>query len=180
LPYRPPGSHNWGVTKPVLVALCIASFGPVAAVSAAAQGIVRSQDAQGHPYYSNRSGDGASQSAPAPRVEGDEQGWESVLERRQGQADAEERAEAAINSLELQVTRKKREREHAQEELEATQADLVRALQARSSELPTLKARETTQATALRKIDIELGLMKLQIAKLRALKEAERQRQSAP
>lgn len=173
------GRHNRPVTKPAVVFL-IASIGAGAASPAAAQGIVRWLDAQGRPHYSNRGGAGASDSGGVSGAQGGEQGWESVLERREGEAELGERAEAAINSLELQVTRKNRERAHAEEDLETTRAGIVRALASRSPELPTLKAREATEITALRKLDLEIGLLKLRIAKLRALKEAERQRRTAP
>jgi hypothetical protein len=147
---------------------------------AAAQDIYRWKDEQGQPHYSNRGEASPGESGAPSGSDGGEQGWESVLERKQGTADFQEKAEAAINSMELQVTRKKRERERAQEELEATQASIVRAQASRPAELPSLKAREATQVTELRKADVELDLLRARIEKLRALKEADREQRSAP
>lgn len=164
--------------KPAAALLLVASLGSGMARFAAAQSIYEWKDEQGRPHYSNRGGTGGSGTPSGS--EGGEQGWESVLERKQGDGDFQEKAEAAINSMELQVTRKKRERLRAQEELEATQANIVRALRSNSADVPVLKAREATQITALRKTDLEIGLLEMRIAKLRALKKAEKDQRSAP
>jgi len=147
--------------------------------SAAAQDIYGWKDEQGQPHYSNRGGSPGGSAAPSDPG-GGEQGWESVLERKQGGADFQAKAEAAINSMELQVIRKKRERGHAQEELEATQASIVRAQASRSAEMPILKAREATQITELHKANVEIDLLQMRIDKLRALKEADKEQRSAP
>ena len=166
--------------KPAAALLLVVSLGSGVAGFAAAQSIYEWKDDQGRPHYSNRGGAGPGESGTPSGSEGGERGWESVLERKQGDSDFQEKAEAAINSMELQVTRKKRERVHAQEELEATQANIVRAQGSSPVNVPILKAREATQITELRKTDVEIGLLEMRIAKLRALKEAEKEQRSAP
>jgi hypothetical protein len=101
-----------------------------------------------------------------------------VLEKQKGSENFQEKAEAAINSLQLQVTRKKRDRTLAQEQLEATQASIVRAQSTNTAELPALRAREATQITNLRRIESEINSMELNGAKLRALKAAENEQRS--
>jgi uncharacterized protein DUF4124 len=133
-------------------------------------------DEQGHLHYSNRGGTSSPESPAA--AERADQGWESVLEKQRGGEDLQEKAEAAINNLELQLIRKKRERDHAREALEATQANVVRAEVSRATELPTLKAREATQITDLRKLDAEISATEVAIAKIRALKAAEKEQRS--
>ncbi len=147
------------------------------ACGAHAQDIYKWTDQQGHVHYSNRggtlSGDSSSETPPA------NQGWESVLEKQRSAENFQEKAEAAINNLELQVIRKKRDRNRAQEALEATQANIVRAgASSTAGELPMLKAREATQITDLRKLDAEISSMEAGIAKIRALKAAEKEQQS--
>ena len=149
----------------------------VLAGRAYAQDIYKWMDDQGHVHYSNRGGtlpdDSSSEVPPA------NQGWESVLEKQRGAEDFQDKAEAAINNLQLQITRKKRDRDHAQEALEATQASIVRAsVRPPAPELPTLKAREATQITDLRKLDVEISAMEAGIAKIRALKAAEKEQRS--
>ena len=133
-------------------------------------------DDQGHPHYSNRGGTGGSEAGSGGDVD---EGWESALERKQGGEDLQGKAEAAINSLELQVTRRKRDRERAQEDLEATQANIVRAQGSKPADVPALRAREATQLTDLRKIDLDLSALDLRIARLRALKAASQEQKSA-
>jgi uncharacterized protein DUF4124 len=142
-----------------------------------AEDVYKWTDDQGHLHYSNRgstpSGDSSSDTAPA------NQGWESVLEKQRSAEDFQEKAEAAINNLELQVIRKKRDRDHAQEALEATQASIVRAgTSSSATELPMLKAREATQITDLRRLDAEISSMETGMAKIRALKAAEKEQRS--
>jgi Domain of unknown function (DUF4124) len=168
------------VVKPAAALLLVASLGSGVARFAAAQSIYEWKDEQGSPHYSNRGGMSPGESGTPSGSEGGERGWESVLERKRGDGDFQGKAEAAINSMELQVTRKKRERLRAQEELEATQANIVRALRSSPADVPILKAREATQITALRKTDLEIGLLEMRVAKLRALKEAEKEQRSAP
>jgi hypothetical protein len=134
-------------------------------------------DEQGRVHYSNHGGTSPGDSS-APSEPAD-QGWESVLEKRQGREDFQEKAEAAINSLELQMIRKKRDRGQAQEALEATQANIVRAQASTAADLPMLKAREATQITNLRKLDAEIGAIEMGIAKIRALKAAEKEQRSS-
>jgi Domain of unknown function (DUF4124) len=156
----------------VAVPLVLAIVGP-----AYAQDIYKWTDDQGHVHYSNRGGalpdDSSSETPPA------NQGWESILEKQRNAEDFQEKAEAAINNLQLQITRKRRDRDHAQETLEATQANIVRAsVPPPAPELPTLKAREATQITDLRKLDAEISSMEAGIAKIRALKAAEKEQRS--
>lgn len=146
--------------------------------AASAEDVYTWTDEQGHTHYSNRGGVPSSDAAASPGSNGGEAGWESVLERKQGGADLQEKAEAAINSLELERVRKKRDREHAREDLEAVQANLARAQWANPSEVPTLRAREASKITELRRIDMEIGLLQQRIAKLRALKSVEKEQRS--
>jgi hypothetical protein len=165
--------HNRAVLKSIAalpVALALAG-------GAYAQDIYKWTDAQGQVHYSNRGGtssdDSSSETPPAS------QGWESVLEKQRNAEDFQDKAEAAINNLQLQVIRKRRDRDHAQEALEATQANIVRAgASPGATELPTLKAREATQITDLRKLDAEISSMETGIGKIRALKAAEKEQRS--
>lgn len=147
--------------------------------AARAEGIYTWTDERGGVHYSNRgalSGD----AVPRPGADGGEAGWESVLERKQGGPEAAAQAEAAINSMQVARLRKKREREHAREELEATQARITRAQSLSPAELPALKAREAAQAAELRRLDTELGLLDQGIAQLRARKSAEAAKDQRP
>ena len=80
-------------------------------------------DQQGRAHYSNRGGTPSDESSSGSDADSAEQGWESVLEKQKGMGseNLQDKAEAAINSLELQVIRKKRDRGQAQEVLEAIQ-----------------------------------------------------------
>jgi Domain of unknown function (DUF4124) len=172
LPWPAATRHNHGVVKS-FAALLIA----LALVGATyAEDIYRWTDERGHLHYSNRGGTSSEDSSSA--TEPANQGWESVLEKQRSAEDFQEKAEAAINNLELQVIRKKRDRDHAQESLEATQANIVRAQASSATELPSLKAREATQITDLRKLDAEIGSMETGIAKIRALKTAEKEQRT--
>ncbi|HSD09802.1 MAG TPA: DUF4124 domain-containing protein [Candidatus Binatia bacterium] len=159
-------------------AALVIALGLAAAGRDYAQVIYKWTDEHGQVHYSNHGG--ASPSDSSAGSEPADQGWESVLEKQQGREDFQEKAEATINSLELQRIRKKRDRERAQEALEATQASIVRAQQvSNATELPTLKAREAKQITDLRKLDAEISAVETSIAKIRALKAAEKEQRSS-
>jgi Domain of unknown function (DUF4124) len=136
-------------------------------------------DAQGRTHYSNRGAATPDDSSTNEPSDSGEQGWESVLEKQRGSEKFQDKAEATINSLELQVVRKKRDRTQAQDELETTQAGIIRAQGTNSPDLPTLRAREATEISNLRKIDLELGALHMAIAKIRAMKAAERDQRTA-
>lgn len=145
---------------------------------APAEDIYTWTDERGGTHYSNRGGT-PSRDAASPGTGDSEVGWESVLDRQKGGPDFQEKTEAAINSLQMERLRKKRDREHAQEELEATRASIVRAQSMNPPEIPTLRAREATQITELRRIDVEIGLLEQRIVQLRALKSVEKDQRSA-
>ena len=158
-------------------------FGAVALAGASralAEDIYKWTDPQGRLHYSNRGGTPSNESSTGSESESTEQGWESVLEKQKGVSgeNLQDKAEAAINSLELQVTRKKRDRAQAQEVLEAIQASIVRAQGSNGPDLPMLRAREATQITNLRRIEGEINSMELNAAKIRALKAAEKEQRS--
>ena len=138
-------------------------------------------DQQGRVHYSNRGGTPSNESSSGGDGDSADQGWESVLEKQQGlgSENLQDKAEAAINSLELQVIRKKRDRGQAQEVLEAIQASIVRAQSSNGPDLPMLRAREATQIGNLRRIEAEINSMELNAAKIRALKAAEKEQRSA-
>jgi hypothetical protein len=163
--------------RKALVGLAIGAVTLTGATPGLAEDIFKWTDEQGRTHYSNRGGTPADDSSPRDGASG-EQGWESVLEKQKGTENFQEKAEAAINSLQLQVTRKKRDRTLAQEQLEATQASIVRAQSTNTAELPALRAREATQITNLRRIELEINSMELNGAKLRALKAAENEQRS--
>ena len=131
-------------------------------------------DEQGRTHYSNRDA-GSKNDNAAPDDGGGGQGWESVLEKQQGRQDFQDQSEAAINSLEMQVLRRKRERSDAQAELEATQTSIGRAM---PGDLPALRAREATQIGNLRRIDVEIMTMQNNIARIRALRTVDRDQRS--
>jgi hypothetical protein len=143
-----------------------------------AQNIYKWTDDQGRTHYSNHGSSTGNDSAGVGSDTG-EQGWESVLEKQKGNANFQEKAEAAINDLQLQMIRKKRDRAQAQEALEATQASIVRSQAAGGADVPMLRAREATQTNDLRRIDAEIAAMGASAAKLRALKAVEQEQRSA-
>lgn len=147
-----------------------AALAAALALPAGADEITRWTDEKGRVHYSNRGGPPGAETRHEESSSG-ERGWESVLERNRGAREIGERAESAINSLLLQVTRKKRERARAFGELESTRAEIARA-DARTApvDLPALRERELAQATAVQKIDLEIAALQMQIAKLRAVK----------
>jgi hypothetical protein len=158
----------------------MAGIGALALGSAAlarAQDIYKWTDNQGRTHYSNHGGTAGDDSAAAGSGSS-EQGWESVLEKQKGTGNFQEKAEAVINDLQLQLIRKKRDRAHAQETLEITQASIGRSQSAGGADVPMLRAREATQITDLRKLDAEIAAMEASVAKLRALKTAEQEQRS--
>jgi Domain of unknown function (DUF4124) len=142
-----------------------------------AQDIYKWKDDQGRTHYSNHGGSTGNDSAGA-NSDTSEQGWESVLEKQKGKADFQEKAEAVINDLQLQLIRKKRDRAQAQEALEATQASIVRSQATGGADVPMLRAHEATQSNDLRRIDAEIAAMGASTAKLRAVKAAEQEQRS--
>lgn len=130
-------------------------------------------DDQGRVHYSNRGGgkEPEANDAVSGPSSGDE-GWESLLERKRGGEQLTEAADNAINSLQARMVKRRREREQAQAELEATQAAIVRAQATGAPELPELRAREVSQIVAVRKIEAEMSGIDTEIAKLRAIKAA--------
>jgi len=146
---------------------------------ASPQDIYKWTDSQGQTHYSNHGGTPGNDSAAAPRESGTgEQGWESVLEKQKGTGNFQDKAEAVINDLQLQLIRKKRDRAQAREALETTQASIVRSQSTGGADVPMLRAREATQITDLRKLDAEIAAMEASVAKLRALKTAEQEQRS--
>ncbi len=138
------------------------------APAARAEDIYKWTDEQGRVHYSNRGGE-------APQVEplegsGSEEGWESALERKQGTDEFYAAADSAINSLQARLIRRKRDRGHAQEALEATQAEILRAQTFNPNAVPELRAHEVTQLADVRKIDAEIAVIEARIARVRALK----------
>jgi len=132
-------------------------------------------DEQGRVHYSNRDSAAKNDNAPPDDGGGGGQGWESVLEKQQGREDFQDKSEAAINSLEVQVLRRKRERGDAQAELEATQTSIGRAM---PGDLPALRAREASQIGNLRRIDVEIMTIESNIARIRAMRSADRDQRS--
>jgi len=146
---------------------------------ASPQDIYKWTDSQGQTHYSNHGGTPGNDSAAAPRESGTgEQGWESVLEKQKGTGNFQDKAEAVINDLQLQLIRKKRDRAQAREALETTQARIVRSQSAGGADVPMLRAREAMQIADLRKVDGEIASMEASVAKLRALKTAEQEQRS--
>jgi uncharacterized protein DUF4124 len=160
--------------RAVTVALALSFAGAGMAQLLSAEDIYKWTDDQGRVHYSNR-GSGASADSASGETSSGGQGWESVLERQKGTEDFQEKADATINNLELKMTRKKRERTRALDELQATQAEITRATNPRPTDLPALKEREATQIGELRKLDFELGAMQTDIAKIRAMKAVEKE-----
>ena len=148
---------------------------------ALAEDIFKWTDPQGQTHYSNRGGTPGEAPPPSEPDSGGPQGWESVLEKQKGTENFQEKAEAAINSLEMQMIRKNRDRAQAKEALDATQESIVRTQSANSpaADLARLRTREANQINDLKKIDIELAGLRFSVAKVRALKAAERDQRSS-
>jgi Domain of unknown function (DUF4124) len=162
------------MARPLVVPLV---FGIVSLCTGVTLGgdIYKWTDEQGRVHFSNRGESTANDNTPA-QSDGGGQGWESVLEKQQGHPDFQAQSEAAINSLEMQVGRRKRERMEAQEQLEATQTSIGRAT---PTELPALRAREAMQISNLRRIDMEIMTMQTNIARIRAMRSADQDQRSA-
>jgi hypothetical protein len=165
----------------IAVAVWVATLALGWAGLASAQDIYKWTDNQGQTHYSNHGGT-PGDNPPSTGSGSGEQGWESVLEKQKSAGNApgnvQDRAEAMINDLQLQLIRKKRDRALAQEALETTQASIVRSQSAGRADVPMLRAREATQITDLRKLDAEIAAMDASVAKLRALKTAEQEQRS--
>ena len=161
----------------IVVTAWIAALALGSAALAHAQDIYKWTDNQGRSHYSNHGGSPGDSSTGAGSDSG-EQGWESVLEKQKGTGNFQEKAEAVINDLQLQLIRKKRDRAQAQEALETTQTSIVRSQSAGGADVPMLRAREATQITDLRRLNAEINAMEVSVAKLRALKTAEQEQRS--
>ena len=143
-----------------------------------AQDIYKWTDSQGQTHYSNHGGTPGNAAVAPPETGAGEQGWESVLEKQKGTGNFQDKAEAVINDLQMQLIRKKRDRDQAREALETTQASIVRSQSAGGADVPMLRAREATQITDLRRLNAEINAMEVSVAKLRALKTAEQEQRS--
>ena len=110
--------------------------------------IYRWTDEQGNPLLESRRHLVARIGSAPPESGTREQGWESVLEKHTGDGDFQDKAEAVINDLQLQLIRKKRDRDQAREALETTQASIVRAQSAGATDVPMLeRARQCRSPT---------------------------------
>ena len=162
----------------IVVTAWIAALALGSAALAHAQDIYKWTDSQGQTHYSNHGGTPGNAAVAPPETGAGEQGWESVLEKQKGAGNFQDKAEAMINDLQMQLIRKKRDRAQAQEALETTQASIVRSQSAGGADVPMLRAREATQITDMRKLDGEIAAMEVSVAKLRALKTAEQEQRS--
>ena len=153
----------------IVVTAWIAALALGSAGLADAQDIYKWTDNQGQTHYSNHGGS-PGDSSPGPGADSGEQGWESVLEKQKGAGSAagnvQDRAEAMINDLQLQLLRKKRDRALAQEALETTQASIVRSQSTGAADVPMLRAREATQINDLRKVDAEIAVMEASVERM--------------
>lgn len=146
--------------------------------SAPAEDIYKWTDEQGRVHYSNRGGQ-SSPSLPEEPSSTDE-GWESTLERKRGTEEFAAAADSAINSLQARMIKKKRDRSRAQTDLEATQAEIVRAQSTNPNGVPELRVREANQLNELRKIDAETSAIEIQIGKVRLLKAMGKEQSGRP
>jgi hypothetical protein len=160
-----PTGHNTGM-RPRSPFLVLAVF---AASVAAAEEIQKWVDKDGRPHFSNR-GEASAPTAPSG------EGWESVLERQQGADEFSQRVETAINSLQADRLRKKRERDRANETLEDTQSDIVRVQATQNpTRLPELRAREAQQVAEVGKLSGELAQIDANLERLKAMKSMGRE-----
>lgn len=132
-------------------------------------------DEEGRVHYSNRSADGEEPAERAPSPSSGGEGWESVIERRQGSDDVSRRADRAINSLIVDRRQKKRERDRAYDALEKTRKEITRARRFEPARLPDLSSREREQLLDVRRIEMELSRIDAGIAKARAVKKMGRE-----
>lgn len=148
------------------MALALAFIGTGTA-TVSAEDIYKWTDGQGRVHYSNKGTESPTDSGSNGSALGGE-GWESVLERQQGAENRQQQADAAINALELQRTRKRRDMSQLLDDLQATQAEISRAKDPDS--MPALKAREETQTAEARRLAGELGAIEQDLVKLRTIK----------
>jgi len=136
--------------------------------TALAEEIQQWRDEQGRLHFSNRGPSTEPPKDDPPQAPG---GWESVLERREGNDEFSQRADSVINALEGGWRRKKRERDRARETLDKTQAEIVRLQDLRrASAAYALRPSEEAQVREVNRLDIELAQIRANIDRAKAIK----------
>lgn len=165
--------HNGFVSHRRLIAVRLLILAILlAAPGFALDDVYKWTDEQGRTHYSNRGGKQADEDDQALPPSNGEEGWESVLERKKGADDIATAAETQINSLQLKLIRRKRERDRMRGDLQNVQADIGRAQSTNAAALPELRSREQSLLFDLRKAEVEIAEIDTQIAKLKVLKAA--------
>lgn len=139
-----------------------------------AEEIYKWTDAEGRVHYSNR-GSAAAPEVPTPQPTPGGEGWESALDEQKGTDEFRQKVDAAVNSLELKLARKKRELSRAQSDLQGTQAEMTaetdKARQERRlPDLSAAQAREVVLQGDIHNLDSEVAAIRADIAKIRAMK----------
>ncbi|MEA2627173.1 MAG: hypothetical protein QOD06_3218 [Candidatus Binatota bacterium] len=156
---------------PALLALAIAL---ATAAHLRADEIFKWTDRDGKVHFSNRAPQDATEheKREMPSTVEPGEGWESTLERKQGAEKLVGAADRAINSLQAQIIRQRRERTRIEPELRDTQAAIVRARQANPPAEADLRVREAAQLRRIGEIDAAIAQAEAQIDKLRVMKAA--------
>jgi hypothetical protein len=99
-------------------------------------------------------------------------GWEGSIDGTRRSEQLGEATESAINSLQLELRRRKRARDDLQERYDAVAAELALALAQRTPPegLPALRAREQGALRKLQTANAEIQGIELEIGRLRAIK----------
>lgn len=151
----------------------------LAGISGAAE-IHKWVDENGRVHFSNRAPDSSTTAVEAP-PSGPGEGWESVLERREGTDEFSERADAVLNGLTLDLRRKKRERDRAREEVERIRSEMVRHQELRNPAAAyALQPAEVEHRNALQQLELDVARLEASIERVKAIKamgreQAERQ-----
>jgi len=164
-----------GLVKALLPVVLVA----VLAGSAVADEIYRWVDEDGRVHFSNRSTDPPPAGADTPSASGE--GWESMLERQEGIDEFSRRADAAANSLNVDLRRRKRERDRARDDLETIQREITRRQELRDAAgAYALRTEEAEAVSKLRQLENEVARTEAAIERVKAIKamgreQAERQ-----
>jgi hypothetical protein len=155
-------------------ALSALTIALAAATPVPADEIYKWTDRNGKVHFSNRAPQDATEheKREMPSTVEPGEGWESTLERKQGAEKLVGAADRAINSLQAQIIRQRRERTRLEPDLGQTQAAIVRARQTNPPAEADLRVREAAQLRRIAEIDGTIAEAEAQIDKLRVMKAA--------
>lgn len=154
--------------RPTALALALALAAPVAADE-----VYKWTDESGRVHFSSQpppdGRESEKRTLPGGAAGG---GWEGSIEGTRKSEQLGEATESAINSLQLELRRRKRTRNELQEQYDTVAAELALALAQRTppAGLPALRAREQGALRKLQTAQGEIQRIEIEIGRLRAIK----------